>query len=68
MKLEINEAIDKGDRIILKMEYDQEFADTIAKICGVKYISEKQIQMFVTTMIENMDDEDLSELGYEVDE
>jgi hypothetical protein len=64
MKLEIKQAIDKGDKIVLKMEYDQEFADTISSVCGVKRASERQIEMFVTTVLENMDDEDLSELGY----
>jgi hypothetical protein len=64
MKLEIKQAIDKGNKIVLKMEYDQEFADTIAKVCGVRYATERQVEKFVTTVIENMDDEDLSELGY----
>jgi adenylyl- and sulfurtransferase ThiI len=67
MKLEIKKAIDKGDKIILKMEYDQDFADAVANIFGIKYASERQVEAFVTTVIENMDD-DLSELGYEVDE
>jgi adenylyl- and sulfurtransferase ThiI len=68
MKLEIKEAIDKGDKIILKMEYDQDFADAIANIFGIKHASERQVEAFVAIVIENMDDEDLSELGYEIDE
>jgi adenylyl- and sulfurtransferase ThiI len=68
MKLEIKQAIDKGDKIILKMEYDQDFADAVANIFGIKHASERQVEAFVTTVIENMDEEDLGELGYEIDE
>jgi hypothetical protein len=68
MKLEIKEAIDKGDKIILKMEYDWEFAATVADIFGIKYASEEQVESFVTTVLENMGEEDLGELGYKIDE
>jgi hypothetical protein len=68
MKLEIKEALDKGDRVILKMEYDWEFAATVANIFGIKYASEEQIESFVTMVLENMGEEDLRELGYEIDE
>ena len=43
MKLEITDAIDKGDKVVLKMEYDWEFAATVADIFGIKYASEDQI-------------------------
>ena len=63
MKLEITDAIDKGDRVVLKMDYDWEFAAAIAKIFGVKYASEEDIEEFVTMVLENMDENDLGELG-----
>jgi hypothetical protein len=62
MKLKIIDAEDKGDRIILKMEYDWEFAAAIAKIFKVSYASEEQIEEFVITVLENMSLEDLTEL------
>jgi len=68
MKLEIKEAIDKGDKIVLKMEYDWEFAAAIAKAFGVKYASEDEIEEIVMMVLENMTEEDLGELGYEIDE
>ena len=66
MKLEIKDAIDKGDRIILKMEYDWEFAAAVAKVCGVKYASEEDIEEFVGVVLENIDTDDLGELGDEI--
>ena len=67
MKLEIKEAIDKQDRVILKMEYDWEFAAAIANIFGINYASEEQVEDFVTMVIENMDGNDLRELGDKID-
>lgn len=66
MKLEITDAIDKGDKVVLKMEYDWEFAAAVAKIFDVKYASEDEIEEFVVMVLENMSPEDL-ELGDEID-
>ncbi len=68
MKLEITDAIDKGDKVILKMDYDWEFAAAIAKIFGVNYASEEDIEEFVTMVLENMDEDDLGELGNKINE
>jgi hypothetical protein len=68
MKLEIKEALDKGDRVILKMEYDWEFAAAVAKIFEINYASEEQIEEFVTMVLENMDEDDLGELRDKIDE
>jgi hypothetical protein len=68
MKLEIKEALDKGDKVILKMEYDWEFAAAVAKIFGISYASEEQIEDFVTMVLENMDEKDLGELRDKIDE
>jgi hypothetical protein len=67
MKLEITDAIDKGDRVVLKMEYDWEFAAAVAKIFDIKYASEDEIEEFVVMVLENMSPEDL-ELRYEINE
>jgi len=67
MKLEITDAIDKGDKIVLEMQYDWEFAAAVAKIFDVKYASEDEIEEFVMMVLENMSPEDL-ELRYEVNE
>lgn len=67
MKLEIIDAIDKGDKIVLKMEYDWEFASAIAKIFGVNYADEEEIESFVTMVLENIDENDLTELGNQID-
>lgn len=68
MKLEITEAIDKGNRVVLKMEYDWEFAAAVANIFGVSYASEEQIEDFVTMVLESMDESDLRELGDQINE
>ena len=67
MKLEITDAIDKGDRVVLKMEYEWEFAAAVAKIFDIKYASEDEIEEFVVMVLENMSPEDL-ELRYEINE
>lgn len=66
MKLEITDAIDKGDRVVLKMEYDWEFAAAVAKIFNVKYASEEDIEDFVVMVLEGLGPDDL-ELGNDVD-
>jgi len=63
MKLEIVSATDKGEKIVLKMEYDWEFAAAVAKIFNIKYASEEQVEDFVTMVLENMDERDLGQLG-----
>jgi hypothetical protein len=63
MKLEITDAIDKGDRVILKMEYDWEFAAAVAKIFDINYASEEEIEDFVSIVLEKLSPEDLGELG-----
>lgn len=68
MKLEIKEAIDKGEKIVLKLEYDWEFATAIAKIFDISYASEEQIEDFVTMVLENMDGEELRQLSDQIDE
>lgn len=64
MKLEITDAIDKGDKIILEMDYDWEFAAAVAKAFGVKYASKEDIEELVMLVLDNID---LGELGDEVD-
>lgn len=65
MKLEITDAIDKGDKIVLEMDYDWEFAAAVAKAFGVKYASKEDIEELVMLVLDNID---LGELGDEVNE
>ncbi len=67
MKLEITDAEDLGDKIIFKMSYDEEFAYSIARACGVKYASEEQVENLVMMVLEDMSNDNLRELGYEID-
>lgn len=64
MKLKITDAIDKGDKIVLEMDYDWEFAAAVAKAFGVKYASKEDIEELVMLVLDNID---LGELGDEVD-
>jgi hypothetical protein len=64
MKLEITDAVDKGDKIILEMDYDWEFAAAVAKAFGVKYASKEDIEELIMLVLDNID---LGELGDEVD-
>ena len=67
MKLEITDATDKGEKIVLHMEYDEEFAETIAKVFGVENISDEQVEELVTMILENLDPKEL-QLGDKIDE
>jgi len=64
MKLEITDAIDKGDKVILEMDYDWEFAAAVAKAFGVNYASKEDIEELIMLVLDNID---LGELGDEVD-
>jgi hypothetical protein len=66
MKLEIIDVIDKGEKIVFKMEYDWEFAAAVAKLFGVKHADEEEIEDFVAMVLENMTLEDLGELRDEI--
>ena len=63
MKLERTDAIDKGDKVILEMDYDWEFAAAVAKAFGVKYASKEDIEELIMLVLDNID---LGELGDEV--
>ena len=65
MKLEITDAIDKGDKVILEMDYDWEFAAAVAKAFGVKHASKEDIEELVMLVLHNID---LGELGDEINE
>ena len=65
MKLEITDAVDKGDKIILEMDYDWEFAAAVAKAFGVKHASKEDIEELVMLVLDNID---LGELGDEINE
>lgn len=62
MKLEITDAIDKGDKVVLKMEYDWEFAAAVAKIFNINYANEEEIEDFVVMVLEKISFDDLGEL------
>ena len=64
MKLEITDAIDKGDKVVLEMDYDWEFAAAVAKAFGVKHASKEDIEELIMLVLDNID---LGELGDEVD-
>ena len=67
MKLEIIDAVDKGDKFVLKMEYDAEFAQAVAQLFGVKHADEEEIEDFVAMVLENLTTDDLGEPGNEID-
>lgn len=68
MRFEIKDAIDKGDKIVLKMDYDEEFSETLAKIFKVKRITPQNVENFVAMVLEKIDEDELRELGYQIDE
>lgn len=68
MKLEILGAEEKDDKYVLKIDYDWEFCSAIAKVCGVKYATEQDIEDFIIYVLNDMDTDDLEQMRDEVDE
>ena len=68
MHLEIDNLIFEGNQVGIDFEYDEDFRKSVAKICGVNYISKKDLQKYIVcTMQSVIDFNKLLELRDQVD-
>jgi hypothetical protein len=68
MHLEIDNLYFEGERMGVDFEYDEEFRRNVAKICGVNYISKKELQIFVVHAMKHvLSQEDISNLRKEIE-
>lgn len=68
MHLEIDNLYFEGERMGVDFEYDEEFRRSVAKLCGVNYISKKELQTFVVHAMKHvLSQEDISNLRKEVE-
>jgi hypothetical protein len=68
MHLEIDKLYFNGGRVGMDFEYDEDFQNKVAKICGTPRLSKKQLQIFIVSVLENtISREDILELKEYVD-
>jgi hypothetical protein len=69
MHLEIDNLHFEGERMAVDFEYDEDFRRSVAKICGVNYISKKDLQEFVVHAMKHvLSQEDINGLRKELEE
>jgi len=61
MKLEIHDVKDYGNKLVFKLEYDEEFRLTIGKVLKLTNPSKKDIQAYILKSLEeNIDFDDFN--------
>jgi len=53
MHLEIHDVTDYGNKLVFKLEYDEDFRQTISKLKNKSNISKKEIQQYILEVLEN---------------
>ena len=53
MKLEIHDVKDYGNKLVFKLEYDEEFRIAIGKVLKITNPSKKDIQGYILKSLEN---------------
>ena len=68
MHLEIDKLYFRGDRVGIDFEYDEDFQNKVADLCGVSQLSKRQLQIFIVKILENaISQENILELKQYVD-
>jgi hypothetical protein len=67
MHLKIDNLYLKGNSIGIDFEYDEDFRYSVARACGVSYISKRDLQLYVICVMKDvLDTKELLKLGDEV--
>ena len=53
MHLEIDKLYFRGDRVGIDFEYDEDFQNKVADLCGVPQLSKRQLQIFIERISTN---------------
>ena len=68
MHLEIDNLQFEGEKMAVDFEYDEEFRRNVARVCGVNYISKRELQAFVIHAMKHvLSQEDISNLRREIE-
>lgn len=68
MHLEIDSLYFDGEKMGVNFEYDEDFRRSVAKVCGVNYISKKDLQDYVVCVMTHvLSQEDISNLRKELE-
>jgi hypothetical protein len=68
MHLKIDNLYLEGNSVGIDFEYDEDFRRSVARACGVSYISKRDLQKYVLyVMKEAIDPQELLKLGNEID-
>jgi len=68
MHLKIDSLIFEGNQVGIDFEYDEDFRQSVAKACGVSYISKKDLQKYIVYAMRNaLNQEQLLELRNQID-
>ena len=53
MHLEIDKLYFSGNKVGIDFEYDDDFQNKVADLCGVTHLSKRQLQIFIVKILEN---------------
>lgn len=68
MHLEIDNLIFNGNQVGVDFEYDEDFRQSVAKACGLSYISKRDLQKYIVYAMRNVLNQDqLLELRNQID-
>ncbi len=68
MHLKIDNLIFEGNQVGIDFEYDEDFRRCVARECGLSYISQKDLQKYITYTMQNIiDPNKLLELRDQID-
>ena len=68
MYLKIDNLSFTNNHVGVDFEYDEDFRHSVAKACGVSYISQKDLQKYIVCTMQNvLDMKELMELRDEID-
>lgn len=67
MKLEILGAEEKDNKFILKVDYDWEFCAAVAKVYGLKYVSEQDVEDYILYVLDDIDVDNLDKVRDKID-
>jgi hypothetical protein len=68
MHLKIDNLTFDGSQVGVDFEYDEDFRRSVARVCGVSYISQKDLQKYIVYTMQNvLDVNELLELRDEMD-
>jgi len=68
MHLKIDNLVFSDNQVGVDFEYDEDFRRSVARVCGVSYISQKDLQKYIVSAMQNvLNGDELLKLRNEID-